>query len=178
LNAADAQQGGGHTAQPIKPIYALFSLFSILSAVASQPRTYTVTPANPIPVVSSTPISANNLATGIDLTRSEVESYVRQEAALYGVNPTDALFIVAHESEDCYQEGFFDPALPGHEPNGSTSFGCWQFNLRANPELSYACVTNLQCSTELAMQWIVAGKINKWSTWSERCKLYQGAPDC
>jgi hypothetical protein len=96
---------------------------------------------------------------------------------VYGVNPTDALFIVAHESENCWQEGHYDPALPGHEPNGSTSYGCWQFNDR-NADFDYSCATDLACSTKLAMQWILAGKIDKWSTWSERCTLYQDAPDC
>jgi len=177
LNAADAQQGGSQTAQLIKALYALFGIFSILTAVASQSRTYTVIPPNPVAAVSSTAVSGSNLPPGSGLTRLEVESYVRQEAALYGVNPADALFIVSHESEDCWQEGYYDPALPGHEPNGSTSFGCWQFNDR-NTDFDYACATNLVCSTNLAMQWIVAGKIDKWSTWSERCELYQGAPDC
>jgi hypothetical protein len=92
-----------------------------------------------------------------------------------GVNPEKALWIINHESEDCWQEGYYDPSLKGDD---GISIGCWQFNLKANPEIPLACAANLDCSTYLAMQWILAGKIEKWSTWRFRCKWYQRAPDC
>jgi hypothetical protein len=114
--------------------------------------------------VFPTPVSSPVLPASGVLSTSSVIAYVRQEAALYGVNPVDALFIVAHESQDGQN-------LVGHEPNGSTSYGFWQFN-DANPDFDESCAMNLQCSTQLAMQWILAGKIARWSTWRFRCTMY------
>ncbi len=96
------------------------------------------------------------------------EIYVATIAAHYGVNPVDALFILKHESQDCVN-------MSGDD---GISIGCWMFNLKANPEVPYACAEDLECSTNLAMQWIVAGRINAWSTWRFRCTWYKDAPDC
>lgn len=108
-----------------------------------------------------------------NLSPQQVADFVSEEAVHYGVNPADALWIVGHESEDCWQEGYYDPALKG---DGGKSVGCWQFNLNANPQVSYACAADLKCSTELAMQWILDGKIDKWSTWVYRDIWYANAP--
>jgi hypothetical protein len=62
------------------------------------------------------------------LSQSQVQAYVRTQAQIYGVNVQKAEWIIGHESQDCWQEGHYDAALAGHEPNGSTSYGCWQFN--------------------------------------------------
>lgn len=106
-----------------------------------------------------------------NLTKNEVRAYVEKTAKEYGVNPTKALWIIDHESQDCWQQGRYNPALEGKEPNGSISFGCWQFNNR-NSNFDIECATDLPCSTEMAMRWILAGKINKWTTYSERFLLY------
>jgi hypothetical protein len=94
--------------------------------------------------------------------------YIVQTAKEYGINPIDALFIIGKESQDCVN-------LSGDD---GISIGYWMFNLKANPQVSYSCASNFECSTNLAMKWISEGKINAWSTWRFRCKWYADAPDC
>jgi len=111
-------------------------------------------------------------ASSTSLTIDDVKQYIVSEAKEYGVNPTIALFIVSHESQNCKN-------LIVPEKNGSISYGCWMFNNR-NPDFDYACVMSMECSTNLAMQWILDGRLNRWTTWSERCKLYpyDNPPNC
>ena len=101
-----------------------------------------------------------------------VKAYVAAEAKKVGVNPIVALFILQHESQNCQR-------LVGPEPNGSTSYGCWQFNDR-NADFDYDCVMDMKCATKTALQWILDGKIMKWTAWRERCELYpkEYPPNC
>ena len=91
-----------------------------------------------------------------------VAAYVQQEAIAYGVNPTDALWIVSHESQDgqnmCGDDG--------------QSRGYWMISDVYHPEVSTECADNLQCSTAWSLKWILAGHINQWSTWRFRFKWY------
>lgn len=147
--------------------------------LCEQVRTFSILPLTPIAEASPIPVSRPQKPLIAPLSPEEVQSIVRRIALQHGVNPAIALFIIKNESGDCWREGFYDPAIEGHEPNGSTSYGCWQFNDR-NADFDHDCATNFSCSTQLAMEWILAGRINRWSTWSERCTLYpaQFPPDC
>jgi hypothetical protein len=95
-------------------------------------------------------------------TTSTVAAYIRQEAISYGVSPTEALWIVSHESQD------------GQNMRGDDgqSRGYWMISSVYHPEVSTACVDNLQCSTDWSLKWILAGHINQWSTWRFRFKWY------
>lgn len=126
---------------------------------------------------SQTPAAAISTSTPESFSIAQVRAYILQEAQVYGVNVQKAQWIVQHESGDCWREGSFDPAIQGHEPNGTTSYGCWQFNKNKNNSSTFdiACVTNLECSTKMAMQWILAGRINEWSTYAFCRRDY---PDC
>lgn len=104
------------------------------------------------------------------LTVAEVRDYVATTARQDGVSVAKALWIIDHESSDCWREGYYDPAIAGHEPNGTTSYGCWQFN-DANPDFNMAVATNFTSSTQLAMQWILDGKIDSWTTY-HYCRKY------
>lgn len=87
------------------------------------------------------------------LTPDEVREYVIAEAKKAGVNWRKADWIVKKESGYCTRT----------VGDGGISRGCFQFNLQANPEISLECAESLECSTKLAMDWILAGKINHWS---------------
>lgn len=106
------------------------------------------------------------------LTVAQVRSYVQERAIEKGVDPVKALWVIDHESEDCWQEGYYDPKLSGDD---GISIGCWQFNIEAHPDLSVSCIQNFYCSTDLALDWM-AGKdkesINAWSTWRFRFKWF------
>jgi hypothetical protein len=152
---------------------ALYVLVSLLLIPLASARTITI---------QGTPQQTGGLLPVVafdNLSPRQVTTFVRQEAIRYGVNPTDAEWIVGHESEDCWQKGYYDPAIAGHETNGTISYGCWQFN-DANDHFNLGCATDLKCSTDMAMQWILEGQINKWSTWRFRCTWYaaQSPPDC
>jgi hypothetical protein len=102
--------------------------------------------------------------------QGQIEAYVGREAVLHGINPTDAIFIIRHESQDCTN-------LSGDD---GISVGCWMFNLKANPRVSRQCAMSFECSTDLALSWMAAGKMNLWSTWRFRCKWYpyDAPPGC
>lgn len=128
-------------------------------------KTYAITSSQvPIP----TPIEAPVSVLPSPLTPSSVRAYVAQQAQNAGVNPITAVCLINHESQDGFQEGFYDPALQGYEKNGSVSFGIWQFNNR-NQGFDEKVADSLVSSTALAMQWILAGEISKWGTWNEYC---------
>jgi hypothetical protein len=154
-------------------LYALLTHAADYSVTSASPKngpirgavTVTVGLPTPTPIASQT------------LNPTQVRAYVEGVAVADGVNPVDALWILDHESEDCWQEGYYDPALVAHEPNGTESYGCFQFN-SANPDFDLSCADDLTCSTNLAMQWILEGKINRWSTWRLRCEWFADAPDC
>ena len=130
---------------PLLCIIVLFSLF------LTQPAQYSV-----IPQANAATVNFEPMAT------SSVAAYVRQEAIAYGVNPTDALWIVSHESQD------------GQRMRGDDgqSRGYWMISEKYHPEVSTACADDLQCSTAWSLKWILAGHISQWSTWRLRFKLY------
>ena len=96
------------------------------------------------------------------MATSTVAAYVRQEAIAYRVNPTDALWIISHESQD---------GLNMRGDDGQ-SRGYWMISDVYHPEVSTACADDLQCSTEWSLKWILAGHIDQWSTWRLRFKWY------
>jgi hypothetical protein len=127
---------------------ALFFVF------LAQPARYSV-----LPVAQAQNASQVNFE---PLNSSTVAAYVRQEALAYGVNPVDALWIVSHESQD------------GQNMRGDDgqSRGYWMISDVYHPEVSTACVDNLQCSTDWSLNWIKAGHIDQWSTWKYRFEWY------
>jgi hypothetical protein len=157
---------------PIRENLARFTLKSILGlaaafVVAISPLTQakTITIAAGRPAVSSVAVSVKSSEA---MSPQNIQQYVATIANQYGVNAIDAEFIISHESQDCQH-------MSGDD---GISIGCWMFNLKAHPEVSRSCAMDLSCSTNLAMQWILAGRINAWSTWRFRCKMYTDAPDC
>jgi hypothetical protein len=100
------------------------------------------------------------------LSPSDIRKYVLSEAKRYGVNPQKADWIVSHESR-------YDPTTIGDD---GISVGIWQFNLKANPQIPKACAEDVKCSTDLAMRWILAGKIKAWSTYSFCRDWYPNCP--
>lgn len=141
-----------------------FLLVSLILAFIAYlpPRVYSVEGINP----EGAPQKSASVQT---LSKEEVRAFVLREAKVYGVNPARPLWIIDHESQDCWQKGYYDPALTGDD---GISVGCFQFNIKANPRISRSCAENLSCSTKLAMQWILRGKINAWTTWFYRFIWY------
>lgn len=130
------------------------------TSIVPPPHAEAAAPVLAPPIASSTP----------SLSVAQVRAFVLKEARAYGVNPAKADWIIGHESGYCWREGYFDPAIAGPEPDGSTSWGCWQFNDR-NDGFDKAIATNFVSSTIQAMQWIVEGKIGHWTTYAD-CKEY------
>lgn len=79
-----------------------------------------------------------------------------------GVNPSDAEWIVAHESQ-------YTTNRLGDDGN---SRGLWQISKIYHPEISDACAFNVECSTKWSLSQILKGKIMEWSTWRFRFKWY------
>lgn len=96
------------------------------------------------------------------LTPAKVGAFVSGEAKKYGVNVTDALWIVSHESQ-------FDPTKKGDD---GQSRGLWQISRVYHPEVSDKCAFDIECSTRWSLNHIIAGHIQEWSTWRLRYKLY------
>ena len=106
--------------------------------------------------------------TSLENSPTYVRAYVMSRAKEAGVNPTKVDWIVGHESQ-------YGQHLVGPEPNHTTSYGYWQFN-DANADFDYACAMNLVCSTNLALEWIKAGKIDRWSTYRLCGELFPNCP--
>jgi hypothetical protein len=133
----------------------LISSFSSLAFGASYPV---------LPTASQSPKTAQIGA----ITPAAVKSYVRAQAALLGVNPDFADFIVGHESQ-------YGQNMSGDD---GQSRGYWMISKIYHPEVSDACADDLACSTSWSLRWILAGHINQWSTWRFRCEWYKNALDC
>jgi hypothetical protein len=136
------------------PILCITLLLALIS-----PRAYAVQPVLAQTVKNPPQVKIQPLNT------FTVAAYVRQEAIAYGVNPTDALWIVSHESQD------------GQNMRGDDgqSRGYWMISDIWHAEVSTACADDLQCSTAWSLKWILAGNISQWSTWSCRYALYPEA---
>jgi hypothetical protein len=152
--------------------FALVIYLSVLFCSLAQqipPRTVLITPAR-AEMASTASIPAQISTYTATSTPQSVISYVRQQALLKGINPQIALFIVAHESQD---------GVNMHGDDG-TSRGFWMISKIYHPEVSDQCAYDLTCSTAWSLNWILAGHINQWSTWRERCKLYpyDNPPNC
>lgn len=88
-----------------------------------------------------------------------MRAYVIQEAKDYGVNPNLAICIVSHESQ-------WDATKKGDDGN---SRGLWQISQIWHPEVSNVVANSAESSTLWSLQWIAAGHIKQWSTFSEYC---------
>jgi hypothetical protein len=124
-----------------------------IASIAPPARYSVIPPAN---------ASTGQIQPAIALSTTTVVEYVRQEAIAYGVNPTDALWIVGHESQ-------FGENMRGDD---GQSRGYWMISDVYHPEVSTACADDLQCSTDWSLNWIKAGHIDQWSTWRFRFQWY------
>lgn len=95
-------------------------------------------------------------------SKGAIREFIRERAIANKIDPEKALFIAEHESQ-------FNPSAVG---DSGISFGIWQFNLRANPHIPKECALDYKCSTEIAMNWLAAGKENAWSVWRMRNYWY------
>lgn len=130
--------------------------------VASAGAEYEVSPQNALES------GRNKLPVVALLTPTEqIRQYVDNAAGQAGVNPLIAEWIIQHESQ-------WNPGAVG---DNGISLGLWQFNIQANPNISKDCALDYQCSTKMALQWILDGKINKWSSWRFRHIWYRDGID-
>jgi hypothetical protein len=90
--------------------------------------------------------------------RLHVRAYVQRSAKAVGVNPYVAEWIVSHESQH----------RPQATGDGGESRGLWQINRIYHPEVSDRCAYDMECSTDWALQRILDGNANEWSTWKYR----------
>jgi hypothetical protein len=151
--------GEGAVPRPMKRIWIplLAGLPAILALLA--PRSYAISPM---------PITGQNLTvqpSEAQNTPSVVQAYVISRAKELGVNPTDALWILSHESQDCQN-------LYGDD---GESRGCWMISLVWHPEVPKTCAMDLTCSTQWSLGWIKSGNIDQWSTWACRYAWYPDA---
>lgn len=141
----------------LSSLFSLILPLGLLTAIAlSGTAVYAVTPA-PSPAQGS-----------FQPSQAALQAYVVAQAEAKGVNVTDALWIVSHESQ-------WNAAKPGEDGN---SRGLWQISRIWHPEVSDQCAYDWQCSTQWALDWIAEGHIEQWSTWRFRCQWYADAPDC
>jgi hypothetical protein len=87
--------------------------------------------------------------------RWDVRDYVQDAAKAAGVDSRVVEWIVSHESGN-------DPRATG---DSGDSRGLWQINRIYHPEVSDHCAYDVECSTDWALERILSGNINEWSTW-------------
>lgn len=107
-----------------------------------------------------------------EMSSSSVRAYVVCESSLLSLTPTEqfqALWIINHESLDCWQDGTFNTSILGDDGN---SRGCWQISKIWHPEVSNATANSLASSTLWSLTQLKNGDANEWSTWKFRCKRY------
>ena len=104
--------------------------------------------------------------------QASVRNFIVAKALEHGVSSSKALYIVEKESGFGFRNGKFNPAIEGPEKEGS-SWGIWQF-WDKNDGFDKACAIDPICSTELAMNWLKAGRENRWSTWRNRGNVKGG----
>ena len=98
-------------------------------------------------------------------TSFSVRQYVEIQANALGVDPTDALWIVSHESQD-------GTNLYGDD---GQSVGPWMISTVYHPEVGKECSLSLQCSTSWSLAHIIDGGIEQWTTWACRYAFYPDA---
>jgi len=98
--------------------------------------------------------------------RVRLTAYVRSAAEVAGVNPRVAQWVVSHESQ-------YHPEATG---DGGESRGLWQINRFYHPEVSDECAYDAECSTDWALQRILDGKINEWTTWKYCRAWFEDCP--
>jgi hypothetical protein len=108
------------------------------------------------------------------LSKADVKSYVSEQAQKLGLSERQikiADFIIQHESDYCWRNGFFEQDIKGDLDRGY-SRGCFQISKLYHPEVSDACANDLKCATDWSLKWIKAGHENQWSSWKYRCWYY------
>jgi hypothetical protein len=153
----------------IKIIIWFISLLAFLSV--GSDKTYTIAPLRPTAVVLADEMAVRPNSQGVAVLASEtlpqwngltIRAYVRAESELMGVNPEISRFIVQHESQ-------WNPNAKGDDFN---SRGLWQISNIYHPEVSDACAYDVECSTKWALNKLLAGDQNEWSTYRFRCSYY------
>jgi len=154
---------------PLVPL-TVFAAYKIPARTINISGNANGSPSNQPEIIATThalpPSGLPNEATGAGISpitgTSSIKNYVKNEAKAYGVNPTDALWIVAHESQ-------FDPTRTGDD---GQSRGLWQISSKFHPEVGDACAYSITCSTDWSLNWILKGNISQWSTWKYRFLWY------
>jgi hypothetical protein len=125
------------------------------------PKTYQVAPSATSTVI--VPPASN-------LGQTEVREYVAEQAKLAGINVTDALWVIDHESQDGQN-------LYGDDGN---SLGYFQISTIYQPQVGKECSLSLPCSTAFFISSVKKGNINWWTTFKYRCKWFpkDNPPEC
>lgn len=123
----------------------------IASAILAliSPKSYQVAPSATSTVI--VPPASN-------LGQIEVRAYVAEQAKLAGINVTDALWVIDHESQDGQN-------LYGDDGN---SLGYFQISTIYQPQVGKDCSLSLPCSTAFFISSVKKGNINWWTTFA--CK--------
>jgi hypothetical protein len=119
-------------------------------------------------------ITRNSIAASVALLRPTsttggrlgVRDYVQTAAKAAGIDSRIAEWIVSHESG-------LDPQATG---DSGDSRGLWQINRIYHPEVSDRCAYDVKCSTGWALERIMDGNINEWSTWKYRKLRFGDTP--
>lgn len=146
---------------------------------------YEVLPTH-APILAIQPDLLPNVIPGARGGLVDVDSSILKDAAdRYGINYRVFAFIAFHESQN-------DPAAVGDKdfvcnlPRSpifgeiSPSYGLFQINLCAHPDVSVSDAENPFFAARWAAQQIAAGNINQWTAWRDRCALYpyDSPPNC
>ena len=107
--------------------------------------------------------------------QQDIRSYISAMADYHKTDQFKSLFIVSHESQFGFRNGYFEPDIRGPEKIGA-SYGLWQF-YDQNKGFNKACAINLQCATRQAMAWIKDGRENEWAAWKFRYQWYKNECD-
>ena len=131
----------------------LAKLQLLLISVALTQATYTIQPTSTaMPPVAQISPSAGFL---------DPKAYVSQEALNYGINPDLALCIITHESQ-------WDGSRIGDVGNlHGESYGWWQIELRAHPDVTKDDAFSLTSSTDWALGKIRDGDVDMWSVYAQ-----------
>lgn len=160
----------------IKPRYAVLAVLFLLIGTRVALNQNRIIEIRPVEAAANIPatlnlakeVNSSNVSSTTFNSSSSVRDYVRKTAIAYGVSADIADFIILHESHYCFNNGYFQPDIPGDD---GKSIGCWQIYLEAHKDISRACASDFVCSTAWAMPHILKEPAI-WSTWRFRKEWY------
>ena len=116
----------------------------------------------------------------VEISPSQAREYVATQAKKAGVNVEKALWVLSRESQDGQRmigdDGICRDPRSVNYGKKTQSMGWFMINNCYHPEISEQFADNLTSSTQFFLSYVLAGKIDQWTTMRDCRKLYKDCP--